>query len=49
MPRMDGPEFISRLMCLHPMPVVMIFTLTTRGSKDTMAAPGADAASGQLA
>ncbi|SNY67882.1 chemotaxis response regulator protein-glutamate methylesterase [Enterobacter sp. CC120223-11] len=38
MPRMDGLEFLSRLMRLRPMPVVMISSLTTRGSKATLAA-----------
>ncbi|MEO3991869.1 protein-glutamate methylesterase/protein-glutamine glutaminase [Pseudocitrobacter cyperus] len=38
MPRMDGLEFLSRLMRLRPMPVIMISSLTTRGSKATMAA-----------
>lgn len=38
MPRMDGLEFLSRLMRLRPMPVVMISSLTTRGSKATMTA-----------
>ena len=38
MPRMDGLEFLSRLMRLRPMPVVMISSLTTRGSKTTLAA-----------
>ncbi|MCP6606446.1 chemotaxis response regulator protein-glutamate methylesterase, partial [Klebsiella pneumoniae] len=34
----DGLEFLSRLMRLRPMPVVMISSMTTRGSKATMAA-----------
>lgn len=38
MPRMDGLEFLSRLMRLRPMPVIMISSLTTRGSKATLAA-----------
>ena len=38
MPKMDGLEFLSRLMRLRPMPVVMISSMTTRGSKATMAA-----------
>lgn len=33
MPRMDGLEFLSRLMRLRPMPVVMISTLTHKGSE----------------
>ncbi len=32
MPRMDGLEFLSRLMRLRPMPVVMISSYTARGS-----------------
>lgn len=38
MPRMDGIEFLSRLMRLRPMPVVMISTLTERGADVTMRA-----------
>lgn len=38
MPRMDGLEFLSRLMRLRPMPVVMISSMTTRGSKATLMA-----------
>lgn len=38
MPRMDGIEFLSRLMKLRPMPVVMISTLTEHGSEVTMQA-----------
>jgi two-component system chemotaxis response regulator CheB len=38
MPRMDGIEFLSRLMRLRPMPVVMISTLTERGADITMRA-----------
>ena len=33
MPKMDGIEFLSRLMRLRPMPVVMISTLTERGAE----------------
>ena len=32
MPRMDGLEFLERLMRLRPMPVVMVSTQTRRGS-----------------
>lgn len=38
MPRMDGLEFLSRLMRLRPMPVIMISSLTQRGSSATLAA-----------
>lgn len=38
MPRMDGIEFLGRLMRLRPMPVVMISTLTERGAEVTMKA-----------
>ena len=38
MPRMDGLEFLSRLMRLRPMPVVMVSTLTERGADATMQA-----------
>jgi CheY-like chemotaxis protein len=33
MPRMDGLEFLSRLMRLRPMPVVMVSTLTEQGKR----------------
>lgn len=38
MPRMDGLDFLERLMRLRPMPVVMISTLTERGATVTMRA-----------
>lgn len=38
MPRMDGVEFLSRLMRLRPMPVVMISTLTEHGADITLKA-----------
>lgn len=38
MPKMDGIEFLSRLMKLRPMPVVMISALTARGSEVTLRA-----------
>jgi two-component system chemotaxis response regulator CheB len=38
MPKMDGIEFLARLMRLRPMPVVMISTLTERGAEVTMRA-----------
>lgn len=38
MPKMDGLDFLGRLMRLRPMPVVMISTLTERGAEVTMRA-----------
>ncbi len=38
MPRMDGLDFLSRLMRLRPMPVVMVSTLTERGAAATFQA-----------
>jgi len=38
MPRMDGLDFLGRLMRLRPMPVVMISTLTERGADVTLRA-----------
>ena len=38
MPKMDGLEFLGRLMRLRPMPVLMISTLTERGADVTMRA-----------
>ena len=38
MPKMDGLEFLERLMRLRPMPVVMISSLTERGSQVTLQA-----------
>ncbi len=38
MPKMDGLEFLSRLMKLRPMPVVMISSMTARGSEVTLQA-----------
>ncbi len=38
MPKMDGLEFLSRLMKLRPMPVIMISALTARGSEVTLQA-----------
>ena len=38
MPRMDGLEFLSRLMRLRPMPVVMVSTLTEQGAEATLRA-----------
>ncbi|MEL6301577.1 MAG: chemotaxis response regulator protein-glutamate methylesterase [Pseudomonadota bacterium] len=38
MPRMDGITFLENLMRLRPMPVVMVSTLTEKGSEVTMKA-----------
>jgi len=38
MPRMDGITFLRNLMRLHPMPVVMISTLTSAGAEVTLEA-----------
>ncbi|MBI5330944.1 MAG: chemotaxis response regulator protein-glutamate methylesterase [Betaproteobacteria bacterium] len=38
MPRMNGLEFLEKLMRLRPMPVVMVSTLTERGSEVTLKA-----------
>lgn len=38
MPKMDGLSFLSNLMRLHPMPVVMVSTLTERGADTTLRA-----------
>ncbi|MEN9435743.1 MAG: hypothetical protein RIR09_398 [Pseudomonadota bacterium] len=38
MPKMDGLDFLARLMRLRPMPVVMLSTLTERGAEVTMRA-----------
>ena len=38
MPKMNGVEFLRRLMKLRPMPVVMISTLTEKGSQTTLEA-----------
>jgi two-component system chemotaxis response regulator CheB len=38
MPKMDGIEFLSRLMKLRPMPVIMISSMTARGSEVTLQA-----------
>ncbi|WP_407331399.1 chemotaxis response regulator protein-glutamate methylesterase [Enterovibrio sp. 27052020O] len=38
MPKMDGVQFLRNLMRLHPMPVVMISTLTQHGAEATLAA-----------
>jgi len=38
MPNMNGIEFLERLMRLHPIPVIMVSTLTQRGADATLAA-----------
>jgi two-component system chemotaxis response regulator CheB len=38
MPRMDGIDFLGKLMRLRPMPVVMVSTLTERGAEVTLRA-----------
>lgn len=38
MPRMDGITFLGNLMRLHPMPVVMISSLTEKGAEVTLQA-----------
>ncbi|MBD3822134.1 MAG: chemotaxis response regulator protein-glutamate methylesterase [Thiotrichales bacterium] len=38
MPRMDGVTFLKNLMRLHPMPVVMVSTLTEKGADITFEA-----------
>ena len=59
MPKMDGLDFLERLMRLRPMPVLMVSTLTERGSDvtlqalelgavDFVAKPKLDIASGML-
>jgi two-component system, chemotaxis family, protein-glutamate methylesterase/glutaminase len=43
MPRMDGVEFLRRLMPQHPLPVVMVSSLTERGAQITLDAMEAGA------
>jgi len=38
MPRMDGVTFLSNLMRLHPMPVIMVSSLTEKGADITLQA-----------
>jgi len=38
MPRMDGIDFLEKLMRLRPMPVVMVSTLTEKGSETALRA-----------
>ncbi len=43
MPKMDGVEFLRRLMPQYPLPVVMVSALTQRGKKITLEAMEAGA------
>lgn len=43
MPRMDGVEFLRKLMPQYPLPVVMVSSLTERGKQITLDALGAGA------
>jgi len=43
MPRMDGVEFLRKLMPQYPVPVVMVSSLTERGQKTTLEAMAAGA------
>lgn len=43
MPRMDGVTFLQKLMRHHPMPVVMVSSLTQQGAETTMSAMEAGA------
>jgi len=38
MPKMDGIEFLGKIMKLRPMPVIMVSTLTKKGANITMKA-----------
>jgi two-component system chemotaxis response regulator CheB len=38
MPKMNGLEFLEKIMRLRPMPVIMFSTLTSRGSQEAIAA-----------
>lgn len=38
MPNMNGLAFLEKLMRLHPLPVVMVSTLTTKGASETLLA-----------
>ncbi len=38
MPKMDGITFLRNLMKLHPMPVIMLSTLTAQGADETLKA-----------
>ena len=43
MPKMDGLEFLRRLMPQHPLPVVMVSSMTAPGAKATLDALDAGA------
>lgn len=43
MPRMDGVEFLKRLMPQYPLPVIMVSSLTVRGKQITLEALNAGA------
>ena len=43
MPRMDGITFLRRLMQLHPMPVIVVSSLTAQGSRTAVEALAAGA------
>ncbi len=43
MPKMDGISFLKQLMRLHPMPVVMVSSLTEQGAETTLEALAAGA------
>jgi two-component system chemotaxis response regulator CheB len=38
MPRMDGMEFLSRVMASHPLPVIMVSALTQKGKRISLEA-----------
>lgn len=38
MPKMDGISFLEKIMKLRPMPVIMVSTLTQKGSEETLRA-----------
>src|SRR3546814_781670 len=38
MPNMNGLQFLDKLMRLHPLPVVMVSTLTKKGASETLLA-----------
>ena len=40
MPRMDGIEFLRRIMAFHPLPVIMVSALTEKGKRITPCGSG---------